>query len=133
MLNHLSCVQLFEFLWTIAHQAPLSMEFPRQEYWSGLPCPSPGDLPDPAIKPMSPALASEFFTAEPPGRSLAKLMCTINHHGIQLVEPRPCTRVLAARVWGRKELRFTPTVGSSALRPTKTIYGGGYPSNRTGS
>ena len=42
--------------WTVAHQAPLSMGFPRQEYWSGLPCPPPGDLPDPGIKPKSPAL-----------------------------------------------------------------------------
>ena len=51
--------------WTVAHQAPLSMEFSRQEYWSGLPVPSLGDLPDPGIKPApltSPALASGFFT-----------------------------------------------------------------------
>ena len=56
----LSCVQLFATPWTVAHQAPLSMEFFRQEYWSGLPFPSPGDLPDPGIEPMSlasPALA----------------------------------------------------------------------------
>ena len=61
----LSHVQLFVTLWTIAHQAPLSMGFSRQEYWSGLPCPPPGHLPDPGIKPislMSPALASRFFT-----------------------------------------------------------------------
>ena len=49
----------------IAHQAPLSMGFSRQEYWSGLPFPSPGDLPDPGIKPESPALLADFFT-EPP-------------------------------------------------------------------
>ena len=49
---------------------PLPMGFPRQEYWSGLPFPSPGDLPDPGIEPMSPALAGGFFTAEPPGRLL---------------------------------------------------------------
>ena len=50
--------------WTVAHQAPLSMGFSRQEYWSGLPCPPPGDLPDPGIKPASlesPALAGRFF------------------------------------------------------------------------
>ena len=50
----------------------LSMGFSRQEYWSGLPCPPPGDLPDPVIKPaslMSPALAGRFFTTEPPGKS----------------------------------------------------------------
>ena len=51
--------------WTIACQAPLSMGFPRQEYWSRLPFPFSGDLPDPEIKPASPALAGEFFTTEP--------------------------------------------------------------------
>ena len=59
------CVQLFATLWTIAHQAPLSMGFSRQEYWNGLPCPPPGDLPDLGIEPaslMSPALPGRFFT-----------------------------------------------------------------------
>ena len=55
--------------WTVACQAALSIGFSRQEYWSGLPFPSPGDVPDPGIEPMSPALAGEFFTAEPPGQS----------------------------------------------------------------
>ena len=54
--------------WTVARQAPLSMGFQRQEYWSGLPFPSPGDLPDPGIEPTSPALVGEFFTTEPPGK-----------------------------------------------------------------
>ena len=61
----LSDVQSFVTPWTVAHQAPLSMGFSRQEYWSGLPCPPPGDLPNPGIKPtslMSPALAAMFFT-----------------------------------------------------------------------
>ena len=53
-----------------AHQAPLSMGFPRQEYWSGFPFPSPGDLPDLGIEPTSPALAGGFFTPEPPGKPL---------------------------------------------------------------
>ena len=80
----LSHVQLFATPWTVAHQAPLSMEFSRQEYWSrlpsptpgdvphlgielmsALPFPTPGDLPDPGIKPGSPALAGRFFTSEP--------------------------------------------------------------------
>ena len=52
----LSCVWFFATSWTVAHQAPLSMKFSRQEYWSGLPFPSSGDLPDPGIKPKSPAL-----------------------------------------------------------------------------
>ena len=54
--------------WTVALQAPLSMELPRQEYWSGLPYPSPGDLPDPGIELTSPALAGGFFTTESPGK-----------------------------------------------------------------
>ena len=64
-------VQLFVTLWTVALQAPLSMEFSRQEYWSGLPSPPAGDLPDPGIEPrslVSPALAGGFFTTEPPGK-----------------------------------------------------------------
>ena len=52
-------------LWTVAHQAPLSMEFPRQEYRSGLPFPSPGDLPDTGIEPTSPALQADFFFFSP--------------------------------------------------------------------
>ena len=54
--------------WTVVYQAPLSMGFSRQEYQSGLPFPSPGDLPDPGIKPASPALAGRFFTTEPAGK-----------------------------------------------------------------
>ena len=54
--------------WTVARQALLSMGFPRQEYWSGLPFPSPGDLPNPGIKPRSPALQADSFPFEPPGK-----------------------------------------------------------------
>ena len=68
MQSELSCfsrVQRFVTPWTVAHQAPLSMGFSRQEYWGELPCPPPGDLPDPGIEPkslMPSALAGEFFT-----------------------------------------------------------------------
>ena len=65
VLSCYSHVQLFATLWTVACQARLSMEFSRQEYWSGLPFPSPGDLPDPGMEPaslMSPALTGGFFT-----------------------------------------------------------------------
>jgi len=54
--------------WTVARQAPLSKEFPRQEYWSGLPFPSRGDLPDPGIKPRSPALLANSLPSELPGK-----------------------------------------------------------------
>ena len=66
MLSRFSHVRLFVTPWTVARQTPLSMGFSRQEYWSGLPCPLPGDLPDPGIEPAflkSPALAGGFFTA----------------------------------------------------------------------
>ena len=69
----LSHVWLFVTPWTIAHLAPLSMEFSRQEYWSGLPFPVPGDLLDPGIEPaslVSPVLAGRFFTTAPPGTSV---------------------------------------------------------------
>ena len=58
-------------LWTVALQAALSMEFSRHEYWSGLPFPSPGNLPDPGIEPMSPALQADALPSEPP-RNLTK-------------------------------------------------------------
>ena len=66
----LSHVWLFTTPWTVAHQAPLSMEFSRQEYWSGLPVPSPGDVPDPGIKPRSPALQADSLPSEPQGKSI---------------------------------------------------------------
>ena len=56
--------------WTVVYQAPLSMRFPRQEHCSGLPFPSPGDIPSPEIKPRSPALAGSLFTTEPTGTLL---------------------------------------------------------------
>ena len=64
----LSRVWLFVTPWTVACQAPLSMGFYRWEYWSGLPFPSQGDLPNPGIEPMSPASTGRFFTTEPPGK-----------------------------------------------------------------
>ena len=64
----LSHVQLFAAPWIVANQAPLSMEFSRQEHWSGLPFPSPGDLPDPGIKLLSLALAGRRFTTVPFGK-----------------------------------------------------------------
>ena len=61
-------VLVFVTTWTVAHQVPLSMEFPKQEYWSELPFPTPGHLSNPGIKPTSPALAGGFFTTKPPGK-----------------------------------------------------------------
>ena len=69
-----SRVRLFAISWTVAHQAPQSMGFSRKEYWSKLPLPSPGDLPDPGIEPQSPALQADALPSQPPG----KLTCIIS-------------------------------------------------------
>ena len=68
VLSRFSHVQLFMTLWTVTHQAPLSMGFSRQEYWSGLPCPPPGDLPNPGIEPGPPALQVNSLPTESPGK-----------------------------------------------------------------
>ena len=75
----LSRVWLFATPWT-AHQAPLSMGFSRQEYWSGLPFPPPGDLPNPGIKPRSPALQADALTSEPPGLISNFIFSNSNSH-----------------------------------------------------
>ena len=67
-VKSLSRVGLFVTPWTVAHQAPPSMGFSRQEYWSGLPFPSPGDLPDPGIEPRSRALQADSLPVESPGK-----------------------------------------------------------------
>ena len=83
VISHFSCVWLFVPLWTVAHQAPLSMGFSRQEYWSGLPCPPPGDLPHPGIEPMSlmsPALIDGFFTTIAPWEAQVWAMLRYSCH-----------------------------------------------------
>ena len=67
-MKSLSCVRLFAIPWPVVYQASLSMGFSRQEYWSGLPFPSPGDPPDPGIKPRSPAFQADTLPSEPPGK-----------------------------------------------------------------
>ena len=75
----LSRVQFLATQWIVAHQIPLFMGFPRQEYWNGLPFPTPGDLPDPRIEPESPALADGFFTSEPPWKASWSLSLSKQH------------------------------------------------------
>ena len=65
-VKSLSCVRLFVTPWTVAYQAPPSMGFSKQKCWSGLPFPSPGDLPNPGIEPRSPALQADTLPSEPP-------------------------------------------------------------------
>jgi len=87
VLSHFSRVRLYATVWTVAHQAPLSLGFSRQEYWSGLPCPPPGDLPNPGIKTaflMSPALAGSFFTTSTTREA---------HNGISSVKVLNCYAV----------------------------------------
>ena len=79
MLNHFSCVRLLVTHWTVAHQAPLSLGFSRQEYRSGLPCPPLGDLPNTGIKPMSPvspALQVDFLLLSHQGSPIGKFIPT---------------------------------------------------------
>ena len=86
----LSHVQLFVALWTVAYQAPLSIEFSRQEYWSGLLFPPPGDFHNPGIElmcPVSPALAGRFFTTEPPGKLV---YINKNLHTLYNLKQKPC-------------------------------------------
>ena len=88
-MKSLSRDLLFAIPWTVVYQASLSMGFSRQEYWSGLPFPSPGDLPDPGIKPMSPALEADALPSEPPGKplsiKLAGKWATAPHDSLALI------------------------------------------------
>ena len=87
----LSPVQLFATQWSVALQAPPSMGFSRQEYWSGLPFPSPGDLPNPGIEPRSPALQADALTSEPPGKP------PLSPYMFQIVFQNPCIIMLSCR------------------------------------
>ena len=86
-----SCLSLLQPCKTVAHQVPQSMGYPRQQHWSGLPFPSPGDLPDPGTEPTSPALAGGFFTSETSGKHIVCIvLAQKNRHIDQLnrIEPR---------------------------------------------
>ena len=90
----LSHVQLFVTPWTVAYQAPQSMEFSRQENWSGLSFPSPGDLSNPGIEPGSPALQADALTSEPPGKPLCILksqFSSVSQSCLTLCDPMYCT------------------------------------------
>ena len=79
-VKSLSLVRLFVTPWTVAYQAPPSVGFSRQEYWSGLPLPSPGDLLHPGTEPESPALQADALPSEPPGKSLFFFKYTFKKH-----------------------------------------------------
>ena len=117
------CVQLFATLWTIVGQAPLSTGFSRQEYWSGLPCPSPGDLPDPGIEPTplaSPAPAGGFFTTSATrqwGLNPITSVPTRNGKG-EDTQRRPCEDGEMGAMWPQaKEHLEIPEAGRGRILP----------------
>ena len=75
-VKSLSHVRLFTTPWTVAYQVPLSMGFSRQYYWSGLPFPSPGDLPNTGIEPRSPTVQANSLPSEPPGKPIGIKECS---------------------------------------------------------
>ena len=92
-MKSLSRVRLFTTPWTVAHQAPPSTGVSRQEHWSGLPFPSPGDLPDPGIKPRSPTFWADALTSEPPGKPVLKnlnyIVCKMKEMILPFHSPPP--------------------------------------------
>ena len=97
IVQSLSLVRLFETPWAVARQAPLSIRFPRQNYWSGLLFPSPGDLPDPGNESAFPALADGFFAPKPPGKWYSVAFSFIFQHEISPLSKHPLTYVTQAR------------------------------------
>ena len=92
------------FPWTVAHQTSLSVEFPRQEYWSGLPFPSPGDLPDPGIQPGPLALQADSLPSEPPGKPIYLLYLLIfSYLSYQTVKRLPTMQETWVRSLGRED------------------------------
>ena len=98
-------------LWTVAHQAPRSIRFSRQEYWSGLPFPSPGDLPDPGIKPRSPALQADSLPSEPPGKLWIEQRITFKLHRHHLPSScHFCCKQPAFQAWPGDLHRFLKAI-----------------------
>ena len=128
LVKSLSRVRLSVTPWTVAHQAPPSMGFSRQEHWSGLPFPSPGDLPNPGIKPRSPALQADTLTSEPPGKSyrevyyaLVKYSFLITHLFIRFRKGLRHARHSAKHCAEGGTATLPPSSGS--LRSTKASLG----------
>ena len=119
VLRHFNCVQLYATLWTIAHQAPLSMGFSRWEYWSGVPCLPPGDLPDPGIEPVclkSPALAGRFFTTTATWEAweITPANCKKNHTAHKYSKIRPVSNLPHWFLW---DLWPTPLFITCLMKP----------------
>ena len=104
-LNHVSP---FVTPWTVALQVPLSMGFSRQEYWSGLPCLPPGDLPNPGVVPMSPALQADCLPSEPPGKPSSSSRCLATKLCPTLYDPVDCRQ--------RSQASLSFTISQSLLK-----------------
>ena len=105
LLNHFDRVQLFATLWTIACQAPLSMGFSRQEYWSGLPCPPPGELPNSGIKPASPGSLALQVNSSP-----------LSHLGSPSLEKHLRAKETVRTGWTPRRSRKPPISGQCRCR-----------------
>ena len=125
----LSRIRLFATPWTVAYQASPSMGFSRKEYWSELPFPSPGDLPDPGIEPGSPTFQTDPLTSEPPGKPYDWLLCwsSVQFSSVTLscptlCDPMDCTvhRILQFRIleW----VNFPFSRGSSQPRDRTQVF-----------
>ena len=101
--------------WTVAHQAPLSLGFFGQQYWSGLPFPTPGDLPNPGIKPVYPALAGGFFSTEPPGKLYISI--SMVYHRILTIVSKLYSRTLLLSILYVTVLHLL-TSTSNSITPT---------------
>ena len=100
----LSRVRLLVTPWTLAHQAPPSMGFSRQEYWNGLPFPSPGDLCNPGIEPRSPALQAGALTSEPPEKPMTNLDSILKSRDITLSTKVHLVKAMVFQ-WSRMDVR----------------------------
>ena len=113
-VKSLSRVRLFATPWTVAYQAPQSMGFSRQEYWNGLPFPSPGDLSNPGIKPGSPALQADALPSEPPGKTSVQFSSVQSLSHVRLFE----TPLIAAH---QASLSITNSWSLLKLIPIKSV------------
>ena len=119
-VKSLSRVQLLATPWPVAYQAPPSMGFSRQEYWSGLPFPSPGDLPDPGIKPGPPAFQADALTSEAPGTNRMELWTWMNSTCNTMNDSHQCNTEQKARhkriiiVWFHLQHIFLVVIGYTA-------------------
>ena len=109
-VKSLSCVRLFATPWTVAYQVPLSMGFSRQEYWSGLPYPSPEDLPNPGIEPGSPSLQADALPPGPPGKS--KVQCLSGHSFSAFLDGSSFKSVTKSSPWDWSQLCFFSLIHS---------------------